>query len=181
MRVSPTQPAGGAPAGGGHRDEVHIIDGAIAVPIHEIDQAAADSLDRRDVQFHGSGGGGSGLRAQFQRARIGEPRIGDAKCHGAGAGSMRPRELLRKTVMFRVDDEVDVALVVQGHVLGAVARDGGQSHAFEQAAQEDPDRARRTRRTRSRRCAWDSPHRCAARSRQRRLALLCVEMAVPKT
>ncbi len=49
---------------------------------------------------------------------------------------MSARKPLRKAVVLRVDDEIDVALIVQRHVLGAMARDRRQSHALEQPAQQ---------------------------------------------
>ena len=116
--------------------EVDIVNGALAVAIDQIDQAAADALDRRDIEFHGTGGDRPGFRAQIQGARIGQARIGDAKRHGAGAGPVSARKPLCKAVVFRVDDEIDVALIVQRHVLGTVARDRRQTHAFEQPAQQ---------------------------------------------
>ncbi len=49
---------------------------------------------------------------------------------------MRARELLAEPARLGVDDEVDVALAVQRHVLAAVARTGGEAHAREQPAQQ---------------------------------------------
>src|SRR5882762_1477183 len=37
-----------------NRYEVDIVDGALAVAIDQINQAAADPLDRRDIEFHGT-------------------------------------------------------------------------------------------------------------------------------
>ncbi len=49
---------------------------------------------------------------------------------------MRAGKLLRKTVVLRIDDEIDVALIVQGHVLRAMPCNRRQSHAFEQPTQQ---------------------------------------------
>src|SRR5882757_952449 len=125
-----------------HGHEVDIVDGALAVAIHEVDEAAADADDRRNVQFHGTCGDGPRFRTQVERTGVRQSRIGDAKCHGAGAGPMGARELLCETVMFRIDDEIDIALIVQGHVLGAMARNRRQPHAFEQPAQQFSIRCR---------------------------------------
>ena len=46
-------------------------------------------------------------------------------------------EALRERVFFRVQDEVDFALAVQGHVLAAMARYGGEAHRFESLAHCD--------------------------------------------
>src|SRR5258708_225220 len=119
-----------------NRYEVDIVDGALAVAIDQINQAAADPLDRRDIEFHGTRRDRSGFGAQIQGARIGQARVGDAKRHGAGAGPVSPRKALRETVVFGIDDEIDVALIGQRPVFGARARDRRQSHGFEQAAQQ---------------------------------------------
>jgi len=48
---------------------------------------------------------------------------------------MRPRKALREAVVFGIDDEVDVAQPVQGHILRAVARHRREPHGVEQPAQ----------------------------------------------
>ncbi|MNY53633.1 hypothetical protein D3C86_1894020 [compost metagenome] len=48
---------------------------------------------------------------------------------------MLASETLRERILFGVDDEIDLALAVQGDVLVAVAGDGGKAHALEQRAQ----------------------------------------------
>ena len=48
---------------------------------------------------------------------------------------MHTRELLREAVVLGVDDEIDIALVVQSDVLGAMARNRRQTHALEQPPQ----------------------------------------------
>jgi len=46
------------------------------------------------------------------------------------------RKALREAVAFRVDDEIDVALVMQRHVFGTMPRDRGQPHTLEQLPQQ---------------------------------------------
>ena len=48
---------------------------------------------------------------------------------------MIARELLREAVRLGVDQEIDVALAVQRHVLRAMARGGAKAHLLEQRAQ----------------------------------------------
>jgi hypothetical protein len=43
---------------------------------------------------------------------------------------------VRKAVLFRIDDEIDVALAVQIHILRAMSRHRRQAHALEQPAQQ---------------------------------------------
>ena len=70
-------------------------------------------------------------------------------------------ELRREGVRLGVEDEVDVALTVERHVLRAVLRHGREAHDLEQPVELAPDRDGRTRRTRSRR----SPSGSRPRSR----------------
>ena len=81
--------------------------------------------------------------------------------------------------MFRIDDEIDVALIVQRHVLRTVARDRRQPHALEQPAQQfrigrgvlDEFESVGAHRIR---CAEFGVH-------EETMILLCEEMAVPNT
>src|SRR5256886_16017271 len=54
----------------------------------------------------------------------------------ARRGTMRARERLCEGLSFRVDDEVDLTLAVQGDVLGAMARDHREPQPLEQRAQQ---------------------------------------------
>jgi hypothetical protein len=45
------------------------------------------------------------------------------------------RETLGERILFGVDDEIDVALTVQGHIFMAMPGDGGEAHALEQRPQ----------------------------------------------
>src|ERR1700716_1650057 len=84
--------------GPGLHDEIDVIDGPVGITIDEINQTAADPLDRGYVEFHrpnrpfdfpctGRAGGAQ---------RVG--RILDPKCHGAGARAVVAWELLGKAV-----------------------------------------------------------------------------------
>src|SRR5450432_3130337 len=117
-------------------DEIHIVNRALAVAVHEVDQTAADALDGWNVELHRSRRRGTCLCSEREGARIRIARVGDSKGHGAGARAMGAGKLLRKTVVLRVDDEVDVALIVQGHVLRTMPRNRPQAHAFEQTTQQ---------------------------------------------
>jgi len=48
---------------------------------------------------------------------------------------MHPGEGLRETVGLGIDDEIDVALAIERHVLGAVPGHGAKAQALEQLAQ----------------------------------------------
>ena len=108
MRVSPTRATPRLAAGDRH--EIDVVDRALAIAIDQIDQAAADPFDRGNVQFHRPGGDRSRFCTQIRARGVGKARIGDAKRHGARARAVSARELLRKAVVLRIDDEIDVSL-----------------------------------------------------------------------
>ena len=120
---------------GGLPHKVDVINRRTGVPVDQIDETSSDPFDGRNVQLHGSDGAldllGPGGDRGTQRVR----RILDAERHRTGARAMIARKLLRKAVRLGVHDEIDVALTVQGHVLGAVARDAAESHHLEQPAE----------------------------------------------
>ena len=115
--------------------EIDIVDRALAVAINKINEAAPDPPDGRQVQLHGPGRpvkrAGAEPGGPFQRpARV-------AHAHGEGA-HRRPVDLgegLGEAVRLLVQDEVDVTLPVQDHLLRAVARDGLKAHALEELRQ----------------------------------------------
>src|SRR5471032_1406002 len=124
-------------------DEVHVVDAdvadgallaaVLALPaVDQVDQRIADALDGGDVQLHRAGLVVETPGAQFQRALVGMRGVVDADGDGAHGRAVVAREALRERVLLGVDDEVDVALAVQRHVLVAVAGDGGEAHALEQ-------------------------------------------------
>jgi hypothetical protein len=101
----------------------------LAAPaVHQIQQRVAHALDGGDVQFHRAGLVVEAPGAQFQRALVGHGGILHADRDRAHRRAVLAREALRKGVLLGVDDEIDVALAVQGHILGAVAGDGGEAH-----------------------------------------------------
>ncbi len=120
----------------GDRPEVHVIDRLVSVAIHQVDQRATDALDARNVQFHGTGALRARLRPQLDSPVEGVGSVLHPKGHCAGGRSVLPREALGEGVRLRVDDEIDVALIVQGHVLRAVSRHHRKAEPFEQRSQQ---------------------------------------------
>lgn len=55
--------------------------------------------------------------------------------HGAGRRAVFFRELLTEAVLFRIHDEVDVTLSIEGHVFRSMARDGLEPQSQEEVAQ----------------------------------------------
>src|ERR1700722_13932531 len=99
------------------RAEIDVIDGGLAGTIHQVDERAADALDARDVEFHGTRALRAGTRSELKRASIGKRGIPHAKGHGTGAWTVCARKSLGEGVRLRVDDEVDVSLSVTRDVL----------------------------------------------------------------
>ncbi|MNH54606.1 hypothetical protein D3C87_1748410 [compost metagenome] len=75
------------------------------------------------------------LSAEFQCAVVGFLRILDAERHAAHGWAVFGGEVRRDAVRFVVEDQVDCALTVQVHVLGAVGRDFGEAHDLEDRLQ----------------------------------------------
>ena len=111
------------------------MDLAVLVAVDQVQRRAADALDRRQAQLHRAGGHVHRLRAQFQRTGVGAMCIAYPEGHGAGAGAVLGGKVAGQAARFAVDDEVDVALAVEQHVLAAVARHQGEAHLLEQGLQ----------------------------------------------
>ncbi len=128
-----------------HWLEVHVVnrdvaDAAVAPilaapAIDEVDQAVADTLDRRDVQLHRAAAAVEAPGAQFQRALVGGVGVVHTEGNGADAGAVQPGEALRERVWLGVDDEVDAALAPQGHVLVTMAGHRAKAELGEQSAE----------------------------------------------
>jgi hypothetical protein len=132
----------------GQGDEVDVIDAdiadaagrsaAFAAPaIDEVDDAVADALDGRDVELHRPAFRVVTPGAQFDRTTIGVGGVIDAKRNGADRWAVQPSEALGEGVGFGVDDEVDLTLPIQRHVLVPMAGDGDEAHAFEKLAKRN--------------------------------------------
>ena len=101
--------------------EVDVVDGlAVLEAVDQVQRRAAYALDGRQAQLHGAGGDLDGLRAQLQRALVGAVRVLHAERQAAGRGAVLGAEVGRLAVRLAVEDEVDLVLAVQQHVLGAV-------------------------------------------------------------
>ena len=114
-------------------DEIDVVDrAAVTVAVDEVEQAAADALDRRNVEFHRTDAGFHRLGPEAHRTLEGVPGIGDAERHGAGAGAVLLGEAAGEAVRLGVDDEVDVALPVKRHIPGAMLGDRREAHGPEE-------------------------------------------------
>jgi hypothetical protein len=107
----------------------------VAVAIHEVDQAAADALDGRDVQLHRPDPAVERPGAELDRALEGVARIRDPERHRAGGGTVHAAEALREAGGLGVEDEVGLALPPERHVLAAVAGDLHETEPHEDLAQ----------------------------------------------
>ena len=145
----------------GKRNEVDVVDGHAAalarIAVDEIDQRIADALDRRDVELHRPRVRLDAPRSLLDQLAVSLRGILDAECHGADRRPMDAREALREAVLFGIDDEVDVTLAVQQHVLRAMLGDRAEAHLLEQLRRAPLDPAPHIRRTRSHRSEADCP------------------------
>ena len=95
--------------------ELGVVGRALrAVAIDEIEQAAADALDRGDIERLLRGAASAGSAPSVERALIGVPRIDDAERHRRRAGSVRGDEVEAVRAGLLVDEVVDVALAIEG-------------------------------------------------------------------
>ena len=116
--------------------EVDVVDAlAVFEAVDQVQRRAADAFDRRQPQLHRAGGNLDRLRAEFERAGIRLVRILDAERQRAGARPVLGGKVAGQALGLAVDDEVDVALPVQQHVLAAVARDQAEAELLEQRLQ----------------------------------------------
>ncbi len=115
--------------------EVDVVDSRAGLAVDQVDEASAHALDRRNVELHRTHGALDLLGTRRHGVRERERRVLDAKGHGAHARPVFTREALRETIRFGVDDEVDAALTVQRHVLGAVAGNTLEAHGLEEPAE----------------------------------------------
>jgi hypothetical protein len=104
-------------------------------PVDQVDQAAADAANGRDVELHRPDRDVVRLGAQLQRPGVGQPGVADPERDRAGRGPVGVREALCEAPGLGVDDEVDIALAVMADRLGAMPGDRPEPQLFEQAAE----------------------------------------------
>src|SRR5262249_41260411 len=111
----------------GQGAEIDVVDrvavGILGIAVDEIDQRVADSLDRRNVEFARACIVLDAPGAALDELGISAGGIAHSKRHGAYARAVAPREVLGERARLGVEDEVDVALLVERHVLVAMLRD----------------------------------------------------------
>ena len=115
--------------------ELGIVGRALgAITIDEIQQAAADSLDRGHVERLLREDVGR-LRAERQRAFVGVPGIDHPERHRGRARAVGGDEAQAVAAGLFVDEIIDVALAIDRDLLGLVARDRRVAHPLEQRMQ----------------------------------------------
>ncbi len=105
------------------------------VAVDEIQEAAADSLDRGDIEGFLGGRNVGRLRAERQCTLIGLLRIDHAKGHRRRTRPVRGDEIEAMGAGRFVDEIIDVALAIDRDLLGLVARDLRITHQPEQRVQ----------------------------------------------
>ena len=130
--------------------EIDIVDRVFAVAVDEVDEAAADPLDRRDVELHRPDLAVHRLGAEPDRPVIGRRRVLDPERDRADRGPMQPGKRLGKALGLGIDDEIDPALAVERDVLSSGAAPPRQTPSARTAPPIAPDPARYIRQTRTR-------------------------------
>ena len=115
--------------------EIDVVDRSITVAVDEIDEAAADAFDGRDVELHRPRRTRDRLGAELDGPGVGPARILDAKRHGAHRGAVHPGEGLGEAVGLGIDDEIDIALAIEGDILGTMPGEGAEAEALEKRAE----------------------------------------------
>src|SRR6266403_267592 len=121
------------------RLEVHVVDRVavivLGVAVDEVDERVADALDRRDAQLARPGAALDAPGAALDELVVRRGGVLYAERHRADARAVAAGKVLRERARLGVDDEVDVALLVEQHVLVAMAPDRLEAHALEQLAE----------------------------------------------
>ena len=116
--------------------ELGVVGRALrAVAIDEIQQAAADALDRGDIERLLRRRNIGRLGAERQRALIGPLRIDDAERHRGRARPVRGDKGEAVRARLFVDEIIDVALAIDRDLPGPVARHRHIAHQPEQRVQ----------------------------------------------
>src|SRR4051794_12087163 len=116
--------------------EFAVVGGTVgAVTIDEIQQAAANALDRGNVERFLRGRNLRRLCAKRDRALIGLPGVDHPEGHRRRAWSVRGDEGKAVRARLLVDEIIDVALPIDRDLFGPVAGDRNIAHQPEQRVQ----------------------------------------------
>jgi hypothetical protein len=117
-------------------DEVHVVyRAAFPISVDQIERAAADAADGRDVELHRPDFIAMWLRSEVERAFVRMRCVFHADRERADRRAVDARERLREAVRLVIQDEVDVALAVEDDVFGAVPRNERKTHRLEEPGQ----------------------------------------------
>src|SRR3989442_4019553 len=121
------------------RLEIHVVDRVAVivfrVAVHEVDERIPDALDRRDAQLARPGAALDAPGAALDELVVRRGGILHAEPHRGHPRAVAARKVLRERARLGVDDEVDVALLVEQHVLVTVPGDRLEPHALEESAE----------------------------------------------
>ncbi len=115
--------------------EVDVVDALVAVAVDEIQQRAADAFDAGDVQLAEVGVAADQLGALGFDVGGGLRGILHPEGHGAGARAVLLAKLAHMPGGAAVEHDVDVVLLKQPDLLGAVLGGFGKAHLGEQRTQ----------------------------------------------
>src|SRR5437762_7185383 len=119
--------------------EVDVVDGIavgiLGITVDKVDERVADALDRRNVELAGASRILHAPRAALDQFPIGAGRVAHAERHRTHARAVAAREILRERARLGVEDEVDVALLIECDILMAVLRDALEAEPLEPRAE----------------------------------------------
>ncbi len=112
--------------------EVDVVDrAAFLETVDQVQRRTADALDRWQAQLHRAGFDFHRLGAQFQGAGIGLVGVTHAERHAAYRRAVFGGEVRGDALGFVVQDQVDVTLAIQVHILGPVGSHLGEAQHLE--------------------------------------------------
>ncbi len=114
--------------------EIDVVDREFVVPVDEIDEALADTVNRGNVELHRPRPHGDLPRAELERPAERGIGIANADRERADDGALGRLHRARDVRRLRVHDDVHPALAIELDLAGPMARDRPESHPFEHAA-----------------------------------------------
>ena len=111
--------------------EIDVVDREVAIAVDEIDAARADAVDRGNVELHHFHLRRHDPCAAVDRVAISGRGIAHAQREGRDRRYFRGWRRARLPAGVRVDDDVHVALPVEQHFAGAMARDRVEADHFQ--------------------------------------------------
>ncbi|MCY1514163.1 hypothetical protein D9M68_486920 [compost metagenome] len=117
-------------------DEVAVVDGLAGGRLfHQVDQAAVRSAHGGNLALVGPHQAAIGLALELAGALQGAGAVLDPQRRGAERRAVGLEIAMGEGIGFGIEDDIDVALAQQAHVLGAVLAGAGEAQALQPAGE----------------------------------------------